>query len=433
MKKTISSKLFVHIDRPDGIHLVGDLEFDETVPGGFYARFRYDPRWLVNKHSFPLDPLNLPLSNGSEWVETQNKYVRLGVLFDAGPDMWGRRVIQVKNDVIDASEQNLLLMGRGNGVGALLFAASDNLTRSDLPSFVSLPTIEHDLSRVHQAAHNVFNKTPLPANLEGLLDGSWSMGGARAKAVMRDSQGGIWIAKFSEPGDNIDRQRGELANLDMARAIGLDVPECYVTDTELGSVFLIRRFDRTEALERIHFASAISLVSAIPQDKRFTSAVDQATFSYAKLASIISQVSPDPVYERMQLFARMVFNICVHNTDDHLKNIAFIDHQSAGQSHMRLAPVFDVVTQASAQHFLHIGRLGRVGSIENAMSECRRFRLSEKGAADIVQRVTDVVSRRNQYYEAVGLSESDIEILNKLIEPICPSRNEINYECFSSS
>ena len=255
------------------------------------------------------------------------------------------------------------------------------MTRADLPGFQTLPTIEHDLLRVHQAAHNVFTKDALPPALEGLLAGSWSMGGARAKAVMRSEETGeIWIAKFSEPGETHDRQRAEKANLDMAAAIGMQVPATRIIDTELGSVFLIQRFDRTHELQRLHFASGIALVSAEPEDKRFSSPADQATFSYAKLADILAQVSSDPGHARAQVFARMVFNICVRNTDDHLKNIGFVENVVNGRPYMDLAPVFDVVTQSTAQHYLHIGLQGRVGSLENAMSGIRRFRLTAAGA-----------------------------------------------------
>jgi hypothetical protein len=73
-------------------------------------------------------------------------------------------------------------MGRGNGVGALLFSARPDLKRSDLPGFDTLlPLIEEDLYRAHQAAHNVFATTPMPQELQGLLAGSWSIGGARAR------------------------------------------------------------------------------------------------------------------------------------------------------------------------------------------------------------------------------------------------------------
>ena len=98
----------------------------------------------------------------SAWVETSDKYKKLGVLFDAGPDMWGRTVVRHQTGVANPAESALLLMGRGNGVGALLFSRTPALSRADLPAYGNLPTIEHDLLRVHQAAQSVFNAVPLP-------------------------------------------------------------------------------------------------------------------------------------------------------------------------------------------------------------------------------------------------------------------------------
>jgi serine/threonine-protein kinase HipA len=451
-RKTLPGHLLVHIDRPDGVHHVGELVIDDQAPGGFAAKFRYAPEWIAN--GFALDPLNLPLKAG--WVETLSKHVKLGVLFDAGPDLWGRRVLQSqtrhRSRHAPLGESDILLMGRGNGVGALLFSDSPALTRADLPSFQTLPTIERDLLRVHRAVHHVFSKDPMPEALEGLLAGSWSMGGARAKAVMRSEatgdipsdihsdndrgmQGGIWIAKFSEPGEVHDRQRMEKANLDMAVEIGMKVPVSRIVDTELGSVLLIQRFDRTHDLQRIHFASGSALVSAEPEDKRFSSLADQTTFSYAKLADILAQVSSDPGHARAEVFARMVFNICVCNTDDHLKNIGFIEKVVNGRTYMDLAPVFDVVTQQTAQHYLHIGQQGRVGSLESAMTGIRRFRLTATGAQSIIERVTNVVSRRGDFYRAVGLGDDAIEMLNGLIGQRCPLADEmpIDGEVFGPS
>jgi serine/threonine-protein kinase HipA len=417
-EKAVPGLLQVHMDRSDGVHHVGELLIDDQAPGGFAARFRYVNEWL--ERGFPIDPINLPLREG--WVETGSKYLRLGVLFDAGPDMWGRRVLQSSGEGDSGGEHRILVLGRGNGVGALLFAETPDLARRDLPEFETLPTVETDLERVHEAAHRVFSTAPLPDHLQGLLAGSWSIGGARAKAVMRNLAGEIWIAKFSEPDDRYDRQRCELANLRMAREIGLEVPDCQVVDTSRGSVFLIKRFDRTPDLQRLHYASAISLVSAEPEDKRLNSPIDRATFSYARIADVISRISPDPARERQELFARMAFNVCVRNTDDHLKNLGFVESPEVpGRGLMRLAPVFDVVTQSAAQHYLHIGLEGRVGSIANVLSDPGHFRLSAKGAAQIVERVVEVVSRRRGFYAEVGLPEADMAMLDELIAGRCPA------------
>ena len=420
--KSVPARLFVHIDRPDGVHPVGEMRFDSSVVGSFSAKFRYIGEWLANEaRRFPLDPINLPLTASPQWVATDNKFVNLGVLFDAGPDTWGRQVMRHKTGIANPAESALLLMGRGNGAGALLFSTRPDLRRADLPGFDTLPLVEEDLHRVHQAAHNVFAATDMPEELHGLLAGSWSIGGARAKAVMRDQHGGIWICKFSEPGSAIDRQKVEFANLRMAAKVGLEVPEVRLVETDLGSVLQVRRFDRNNDLQRLHYASAISLVCALAEDKRPTSERDQRVFSYANLAHIASTVSSNPIHDRTSIYARMALNVAVKNTDDHLKNTGFIETESAGLKRLRLSPVFDVVTQASSHHYLRIGSKARVGTMENVLSESGYFLLTKKGAHDIVAKVVQVVSHRHQFYEEAGLSGRDIDVLDSLIEPIVPA------------
>lgn len=161
--KTLPNHLFVHIERGQAILPVGELEFDDSVPGGFSARFRYLSQWIESPLGFALDPLNMPLSTAGGWISTDNKYLKLGVLFDAGPDMWGRRVLRAQTDrpQDEPSEQDVLLMGRGNGVGALLFSRGAELTRAELPGLAGLPSIETDLLRTHQAAHSVFDHSTL--------------------------------------------------------------------------------------------------------------------------------------------------------------------------------------------------------------------------------------------------------------------------------
>lgn len=420
--KSVEHLLHVFIDMGDSgaLRHVGQLDLDDTAPGGFAASFRYAPSWVEAHDSFPLDPLNMPL--GLDTFETTSKYIRLGTLFDAAPDLWGRRVLQAETGEAFTREREILLKGRGNGVGALFFSTSTELARRDLPTFASLPTIEEDLERVHEAVHQVEINAPLPERLQGLLGGSWSMGGAQPKAVMRDeATGDIWLAKFTMASAPVDRARVEWANLMMASAIGLPISPTYVKQTSRGSVLLTRRFDRDHGLHRRHYLSAISLISAEPEDKRMTSARDQAIFSYARVADIINRVSDSPADERKALFARMILNICVHNTDDHLKNLGFLLSRGTKAPRLELAPVFDVVTQSSPLHYLTIGEQGRIGSVENALSRPRSFGLTEKGAREIANRVVEVVSQRAAFYDRAGLSPADQQALNALIESRCPA------------
>lgn len=421
MKKNSSSisPLYVHIDRPDGCKLVGSLSVrndDPLIQDGFSASFQYNQDWLSS--GFPIDPINLPLTPGI--TQTNSKYIKLGSIFDAAPDLWGRRVIDSSADFSSSDERKVLLMGRGNGVGSLLFSDSPGLSRQDLPSFESLPLIEKDLPSLHEAVHQVCLKTEgIHSEAMHWLAGSWSMGGARAKAVVRDRNNKIYIAKFSEPADKFDRQRIEHANLLMAQDIGINTPKSSVIDTPLGSVFLIERFDRTGSLERKHFLSAISLASAEPESKRFESARDQMMFSYARIAKIAAKVSTTPTEDILDLYARMILNVCVKNTDDHMKNTAFIE-SAAGNGSIQLSPVFDVVTQpGESLHYLRIGKEGRVGSIANALSEPERFGIKHQMAKKIADRVIDVVSERDFYYEKVGLNSKDLADINNLLDKRC--------------
>jgi serine/threonine-protein kinase HipA len=412
--KAAPAALYVHIDRPDGCHWVGELHLD--TEHDFNARFAYSPQWLAQ--GFALDPLNLPLQKG--WFHTGSKHVTLGVLFDAAPDLWGRRVIEASQAFKSSDERQVLLMGRGNGVGALLFSDSPLNTRAALPNLSSLPNIEHDLEALHAAVHQVsLNTKDSHQQAVDWLAGSWSMGGARAKAVVRDANNQLYIAKFQEPNDTYDRQRIEYANLLMAKEIGIQVPAARVIDTKLGSVFLIERFDRTPNLDRRHYASAISLISAEPDSKRYESARDEALFSYARIAQVARKISAYPTKDMLEIYARMALNVCVKNTDDHLKNMGFIETEQ-GNGQLQLAPAFDVVTQnAGNLHFLRIGQQGRLGTIANVLSEPQRFGIKPKVAQDIVNNVQAVVAERDYYYGQAKLDSNTHQQVNALVDTRC--------------
>ncbi len=82
--------------------------------------------------------------------------------------------------------------------------------------------------------------------------------------------------------------------------------------------FLTKRFDRAAARERIHFASAMTLLGY----------TDGASFqdgvSYLALAEFIIKHGARVDLDLEELWRRIVFNICVSNTDDHLRNHGFL-------------------------------------------------------------------------------------------------------------
>lgn len=414
--KTVESELFVYVDIHGEAVLAGILTLDDADDSHFYAEFTYVQSYVNDPRAFSLDPINLPLTDAKTTFRTESRYETLGAIFDAAPDAWGRNVMRVDNAGARVTENEVLLKGRGMGVGALFFSArqlTPNMRKTyRLPEVSELEFLADLLADIDRGIK--------PKGLyRDILGSSWDIGGARPKTIVRDAKGEMWIAKFPRMGESYDRQRVEYANLQMAKAIGLNVPQIHLVETHLGAVLLTHRFDRhllsttggsDPVIARRHFLSGASLISPSVQigKRELDGPRGKATYSYARLADIARRISSNPVKDLLELYARMILNVAVHNTDDHLKNVGFLKDE--GSETYRLAPLFDVVTQeGSARHYLHIGAAGRDSTFANCLTEYRRFGLrSEAAAQSVLERVLDVVRDRRRYYDVAGIPEDDI-------------------------
>ena len=175
--------------------------------------------------------------------------------------------------------------------------------------------------------------TPLNEKwLNQLLRPGSSLGGARPKATVIDPNGQLWIAKFPSKNDDNNTGAWEKVVHDLARMCGLNVPESRLeTFSKLGSTFLVRRFDR-DGKKRIHFASAMTLLGKTDG----ASAADGT--SYIDIVSFIKANGSQPKKDLIELWKRIVFSMAVSNTDDHLRNHAFILEKKG----WTLSPLYDV-------------------------------------------------------------------------------------------
>lgn len=418
--KSIEPNLSVYA-QIDGVYTpVGTLFVKGTNARDFFAQFQYTDSYLqqakTNK-SFALDPINLPLSG--QIFSTDSRYHILGVLFDAAPDAWGRTVMaldeNISPDYLD--ENTILLKGRGAGVGSIVFSP---YPFSDNPRFINnLPHIDL-IPELYQTITDIDNGVNIKNNIHNALVSSWDIGGARPKAVVEDDNGTQWIVKFPRVRDSFNKERVEWASLQMAKAIGINVPESHLHELDDGNcVLLIKRFDRIKQ-DRLHYISAASLISPPPDfDKRqMDSAYGASIFSYAKIADIIRRISNRAVHDIQELYARMVLNVFINNTDDHLKNIGFLLAPGCLDKY-ELSPVFDILTQETEnRHMLHIGPdQGRLGTVNNALSAAPLFGLKSKAAKDIVVIIQSVVDMRNNYYKSAGMSDADMHKVNRWLKP----------------
>jgi serine/threonine-protein kinase HipA len=210
-----------------------------------------------------------------------------------------------------------------------------------------------------------------------------SLGGARPKASITDSEGGLWIAKFPSKSDTSDIGAWEVVTYEMALAAGIDMAEsrAQIFSTQQHT-FLTKRFDRSMRGERRHFASAMTMLGYTDGD----SYIDGV--SYLDIVAFLQRNGAEVATDLEELWRRIIFSICVSNTDDHLRNHGFI-LTSTG---WRLSPAYDInPVETGGGLKLNISENDNSLSLELALDVATYFRLSHKKATEIIDKVQKAV------------------------------------------
>ena len=319
--------------------LLGRL-FVDPIKGGESYSFEYDNKWLKQTSlSVSLDPALAPY--GGRQFPYEGRI--FGMFADSSPDRWGRLLLTKKERSLAEKEKRkprklnesdfLLGVYDESRIGGLRFKLDEtgdflsNDSETAAPPWASLRTLEEASRRFED------DTTPLNEKwLNQLLRPGSSLGGARPKATVIDPDGQLWIAKFPSKNDDNNTGAWEKVVHDLARMCDLNVPESRLENfSKLGSTFLVRRFDR-DGKKRVHFASAMTLLGKTDG----ASAVDGT--SYIDIASFIKANGSRPKRDLIELWKRIVFSMAVSNTDDHLRNHAFILEKKG----WTLSPLYDV-------------------------------------------------------------------------------------------
>jgi serine/threonine-protein kinase HipA len=171
--------------------------------------------------------------------------------------------------------------------------------------------------------------------------------------------------------------------------------------TGAGHTFLVRRFDRRESGARIHFASAMTLTGHVDGDDASSGA------SYLEIAEVIASQGASPREDLVELWSRIVFNIMVSNTDDHLRNHGFLLTPNAG---WRLSPAYDMnPVPHSSGLSLNIDESDNALDLNLAKSVASYFRISNDEATSIIDRLAAAVGTWNEIAESLGISRNEQE------------------------
>jgi serine/threonine-protein kinase HipA len=410
---TSERQAYVYVQLPGTLDTVPAalLKVEKLRDGTYVGRFRYGDRYLEREDAISFDPFKLPLGTV---VQELTKLKGLpGAVRDAGPDAWGRRVIEHKleRSPADLEEIDYLLNGPQDGAGNLSFGL-----KLEPPAPRRPYNRTHQLAKLVEAAGAIEDGKRVPVHLLEQLEPGTSMGGARPKATIEDGDR-LWIGKFPEKADRCNLQRVEYATIELARRCGIAACNARIESIGERDVLMVERFDRARAEGGYLRFGLVSGLTLLDCDENY---LDRERWSYPLLADELRRWSEKPDEDRIELFRRVVFNAAVTNNDDHPRNHA-MRRTARG---WRLTPAYDlvpapVISLERRDLAMTIGTYGRTASVYNLLSQCERFGLNTEAAGKQIEQMVSTLRGWREHFVACGVSANDIEYIAPAFLPQC--------------
>lgn len=409
-KRSIS--VYAHWSGMEKPLLMGILH-SERLKGKEVFSFEYIKDWLQNTPAQLLDP-SLQLYSGLHYLnEEQDNF---GIFLDSSPDRWGRILMRRREAALaraDCREEQKLyetdyLLGvyDGHRMGALRFKLgedspflNDNKNMAS-PPWASLRELEQISLRLEN--DDAIKDPEYLKWLNMLIAPGASLGGARPKASIIDNDGSLWIAKFPSRNDLGDIGGWEIVTYELAIMAGINMAKSKAQKFSSDYyTFLTKRFDRGNDGQRIHFASAMTMLGYMDGQDHTDGA------SYLELVEFIQNNGANVKQDLEQLWRRIVFSICVTNTDDHLRNHGFLLTDDGWV----LSPAYDInPVETGTGLKLNISDEDNSLDLNLAMEVAEFFRLSEKRATQIIEEVLNAIDNWKEVAIKYGISRIEQEL-----------------------
>lgn len=368
--------------------------------------FSYNADWINSHEQMLLDP-DISWYSGLQYPNQKENF---GVFMDSMPDTWGRTLMKRRAAIYAREEARPVpvlydidfLLGVHDlcRMGALRFKREpdgkflDNDPVSPTPPWANVRELQHSAELIESDT----DTAEIEKWLAMLMAPGSSLGGARPKANILDMDGHPWIAKFPSRNDTINKGAWEYLAYRLAIKASIEMAESRLEHVAgKYDTFFTKRFDRDKQ-ERIHFASAMTMTG------RSEELIRDEIPSYLDIVEFI-QFSGVHVDEDLhQLWRRIVFNILISNTDDHLRNHGFILTNEG----WRLSPAYDINLSIDKDGLaLNIDTDNNALDIELAKSVGPYFRLSEKEMVHILDEVKSSVSEWQRLANQIGIPRSE--------------------------
>lgn len=372
--------------------------------------FEYADEWIKSEELFVLDP-DIGWYTGTQYPVGKENF---GAFLDSMPDTWGRTLMKrraaqkAKDDSKPVPKlydiDFLLGVYDKTRMGALRFKLNpqgpflDNDPEYPTPPWSSIRELQHAAALVESDKDSAEVRKWLAV----LMAPGSSLGGARPKANITDNTGHLWIAKFPSKTDIIDKGLWEYLAYNLALEVGIEMAESKIEKISgKFHTFFTRRFDRAKD-ERIHFSSAMTMTG------NNEDTIKDNPASYLDIAEFIQFSGSNIEADLEQLWTRIVFNIAISNTDDHLRNHGFLIKNNGWY----LSPAYDINPSIDKDGLaLNIDMNNNSLDFDIAQSIGEYFQLTDKQMNEILYKVKNVVSNWESIADKIGISRTERQLM----------------------
>ncbi len=402
--------------------------------------FQFTPEFGAS--GIEVSPLQMP------WRETPYEFPSLsretfrglpGMLADSLPDKFGNALINVwlanqgRPETSFNPVERLCYTGT-RGMGALEYkpAITGSPTKARKVEVDRLVDLSNRiLSDRENLAGHLTGKDDA-RDIEDILRVGTSAGGARAKAILAWNEetgefksGQIktdkgythWLMKFDGVDENKDKEladpkgfgRIEYAYHLMAKKAGIIMMPCRLHEEGGRAHFMTKRFDRTDAGDKLYYQSLCAL-----QHFDFNMA---GAYSYEQALQTIKSLNL-PAEDIDQQVRRTLFNIIARNQDDHVKNIGFVMDK---EGEWRLSPAFDVAYSynpqgsLTSQHQMSLGGKRDGFDLSDLVAFGEFAGLKERKMKTIIAEIIDVVKQWTKFAEQTGVHDEHVAQIQRTL------------------
>ena len=414
MKKLL---VYADFDWLKEIELIGELSYESLRGSDSYA-FQFNEEWLKRYGNLFI---SADLNNYKGLQYTQLEKDIFGCFSDALPDRWGRTLLNRREQILATEEKRpvrrlssfdyLLGIDDSSRMGGFRFKKTpdgDFINSSNtlrIPPLTSIRELIHASREIEKSEEG--NKLPDKKWLTQLVQPGSSLGGARPKASVVDTDKVLYVAKFPSRKDDYNAGLWEHFCHLLAKKAGINAASTQVISTsDKYHTLLSRRFDRTDDGRRIHFASAMTLLGLSDGTNASTGN------GYLDIVDFILQNCTEVNKNLQELYRRVAFNICIGNSDDHFRNHGFLLTAKG----WTLSPAYDMNPTLNEYQSLLISNSSSKADLAILSDACEDYMLPQDVATKIISEVVAAVKGWKALATKLGIANSEMDLFGNTFE-----------------